>query len=172
MDAAPPVRLVPWSEGDFALLRAANAPGMTAYLGGPETEERLARRHRRYVEMSGGPKEAGRMYRVALLPGEVPVGTIGYWPLTWDGERVYETGWSVLPGFQRRGVATAAAGAVVALAREARMYRYLHAYPSVRNAASNAVCRKAGFALRGERLFEYPAGRLTPSNDWRFDLEA
>lgn len=32
------VSLDRWSDGDLALLRAGNAPGMTAHLGGPETE--------------------------------------------------------------------------------------------------------------------------------------
>ncbi|MFI6410697.1 GNAT family N-acetyltransferase [Streptomyces sp. NPDC050585] len=169
--AAPsPVRLDPWSPECLPLLRAVNAPEMTEHLGGPETEERVVRRHQRYLAMLDGPAEAGRMFRIVVVPDGVPAGTIGFWPHTGDGEDVYETGWSILPGFQGRGVATAAARAVVELARAAGAYRYLHAYPSVRNTASNAVCRKAGFALRGERLFEYPVGRLMVSNDWRYDL--
>ncbi|MEU3449382.1 GNAT family N-acetyltransferase [Streptomyces thermolilacinus] len=171
--AGPPVvRLAPWSEECLPLLRTVNAPEMTEHLGGPETEEQVARRHLRYLAMLDGPESAGRMFQVVALPEGVPTGTIGFWPHTGDGEDVYETGWSILPGFQGRGVATAAARAVVALARAAGAYRYLHAYPSVGHAASNGVCRRAGFELRGERLFEYPAGRLMVSNDWRYDLRA
>ncbi|HEY0692307.1 MAG TPA: hypothetical protein VGD71_25100 [Kribbella sp.] len=35
--AVQDVRLEPWGEGDLRLLERANAPEMTAYLGGPET---------------------------------------------------------------------------------------------------------------------------------------
>ncbi|KOX36483.1 MULTISPECIES: GNAT family N-acetyltransferase [unclassified Streptomyces] len=172
------VRLEPWSEEDAGLLHALNAPELTAHLGGPETGEQVVLRHRRYVGMSAADPGAGRMFRIVLLPEETVVGSIGFWSQTWDGEPVYETGWAVLPGFQGRGVATAATRAVIAQARtaategpEAGTRRHLHAFPSADNAASNAVCRKAGFEPRGERDFEYPAGRPMRCNDWRFDLE-
>ena len=51
-------------------------------------------------------------------------------------------------------------------------HRFVHAFPSVDNAPSNAICRKAGFTLLGERDFEYPPGHPLRSNDWRFDLSA
>lgn len=169
------LRLDPWSPLDLDLLRAANAPAMTTHLGGPETMRQLAGRHRRYMAMSEGPPEAGRMYRIVLLTDEAQAGTIGFWEQTWDGEQVYETGWSVLPAFQGRGVATAATAALIEQIRTVRTERsprHLHAYPSIENAASNAVCRKAGFTLQGPRLFEYPPGHLMRSNDWRLDLRA
>jgi hypothetical protein len=62
--------------------------------------------------------------------------------------------------------------AVVARARAEKTHRYLHAFPSVGDPASNAVCRKAGFSLRGECDVEYPAGHPLRCNDWRLDLEA
>jgi len=40
----------------------------------------------------------------------------------------------------------------------------------VAHAASNAVCRKAGFELLGEVDFEYPKGTPIRSCDWRLDL--
>ncbi|WP_149182365.1 GNAT family N-acetyltransferase [Streptomyces sp. TRM49041] len=168
--SGPRVRIDVWSPEDFDLLAAVNAPEMMTHLGGPETEEQLLRRHKRYVAMADGPPEAGRMFRIVLLPEEVPVGTIGFWEAMWDDEPVYETGWSVLPAFQGRGAATGAAVAVAERARAVGARRYLHAYPSIANGASNAVCRKAGFELLGERLFEYPVGRLLRSNVWRLDL--
>ncbi len=173
----PRVRLEPWSDEDAGLLRALNTPELTAHLGGPETEEQIVLRHLRYVEMSAAHPGAGRMFRIVLLPEETVAGSIGFWGQTWDGEQVYETGWAVLSGFQGRGVATAATRAVIAKARTAAtqglgagLRRHLHAFPSAGNAASNAVCRKAGFEPRGERDFEYPAGRPMRCNDWRFDL--
>ncbi|MFE5907744.1 GNAT family N-acetyltransferase [Streptomyces wedmorensis] len=164
------VRLEPWSEEDAGLLRALNTPELTEHLGGPETEEQLVRRHRRYVDLSADDTGAGRMFRIVLLPQETVVGSIGYWARTWDDRPVYETGWAVLPGFQGRGVATSATRAVVERAREAGRHRHLHAFPSADNAASNAVCRKAGFELLGERGFEYPPGRPMRCHDWRLDL--
>jgi len=46
----------------------------------------------------------------------------------------------------------------------------MHAYPSVENGPSNAVCRKAGFVLQGPYEFEYPEGHLMVCNDWRIEL--
>ncbi|MFF0585809.1 GNAT family N-acetyltransferase [Streptomyces sp. NPDC003781] len=43
------VCLVPRAEGDLWLLRRTNGPEATAHLGGPESEDQLLTRHRRYV---------------------------------------------------------------------------------------------------------------------------
>jgi len=160
------VELVPWGEDDLWLLRRTNAPEMTEHLGGPETEEQLLRRHRRYV----GTGEPGRMYRVVLTATGETVGSIGFWEREWQGQTVWETGWGVLPEFQGRGLASQAARAVADAARADGRHRYLHAFPEARHTASNAVCRKAGFALRGEVAFEYPKGNPITSHDWRLDL--
>ncbi len=83
-----------------------------------------------------------------------------------------EIGWSVLPGAQGRGVATSATRAAIARAGAERRHRFLHAYPSVGNAPSNAVCRKLGFTLLGARDLEYPKGSTMRCNDWRLALYA
>ncbi|WP_079189280.1 GNAT family N-acetyltransferase [Streptomyces kebangsaanensis] len=160
------VRLEPWGEDDLWLLRLHNSPEMTAHLGGPESEDQLAARHRRYLGL-----ESGRMYRVVLADGGGTVGAIGFWEQAWRGGTVWETGWAVSPAFQGRGLAVRAARAVVAEARAAGGHRYLHAFPKVEHAASNAVCRRAGFTLLGPVDFEYPKGHPITSNDWRVDLE-
>ncbi|MFF7182901.1 GNAT family N-acetyltransferase [Streptomyces sp. NPDC008121] len=169
---ASPVRLEPWAASDFGLLRAMNAPELMEHLGGPETEEALVTRHRRYVDLSADTTGAGRMFRIVLLPEEVAVGGIGFWKKEWRGETVYETGWAVLPGFQGRGAATAATRAVAEHAGAEGTYRFLHAFPGTDNGPSNAVCRKAGFELLGEEPFEYPPGRPMRCNDWRLELRA
>ncbi len=51
---------------------------------------------------------------------------------------------------------TRAIGLIVRLATAERRYRSLHAFPSIDNGPSNAVCRKAGFTLLGHHPFEYP----------------
>lgn len=164
------VRIEPWGEGDLDLLRRINAPEMKQHLGGPETDEQLVARHERYVKFGGSGK--GCMFRVVLLPEQEAVGSVGYWEREWRGETVYEMGWSILPAYQGRGLATAAVAATVAEARARRTHRYVHAYPSVDNPASNGVCRRAGFELLGEHDFEFPPGHLMRCNDWRLDLTA
>ncbi|MFG3140160.1 GNAT family N-acetyltransferase [Streptomyces sp. NPDC048211] len=168
--AASSVRLEPWSRSDLQLLRRANAPELMDHLGGPESEEQLIGRHGRYVALSADRTGRGRMFRIAL-PGEAEaVGTIGFWERTWKGQEVYETGWAVLAEFQGRGIASAATLAVAEQARAENKHRYLHAYPSVDNGASNGVCRKAGFQLIGACEIEYPPGHPMLTHDWRLDL--
>jgi RimJ/RimL family protein N-acetyltransferase len=161
------VRLEAWTEADLGILRQANTPEMMAHLGGPETEERLLDRHRKYLQ--GNDPAAGQMFAVVLPDGR-RAGVIGYWERRWQGGQVYETGWHVLAGFQGRGVASAAARAVAGLARAQRRHQHLHAFPAVDHPASNAVCRKAGFTLLGETDFEYPPGSVMRCNDWRLEL--
>ncbi|WP_228563738.1 GNAT family N-acetyltransferase [Catenulispora rubra] len=163
--AIPPVKLEPWSDADFDVLRRQNTPEMTEHLGGPESEEKLADRHRRYLD----PAENGSMFRVVLPSGEV-AGSTGFWDHEWDGEAAYETGYGILPEFQGRGLAVAATVAAAEAARADGRHRWLYAFPSVEHGASNAVCRKAGFELVGESEFEYPKGHFIRSNVWRLDL--
>ncbi|HEX5597958.1 MAG TPA: GNAT family N-acetyltransferase [Micromonosporaceae bacterium] len=164
------VRIEPWGEGDLDLLQRINTPEMKRYLGGPEPDERMLERHERYVRFADTGK--GCLFRIVLLPEREKVGSIGYWERSWHGETVYEMGWSVLTPYQGRGIATAALAAVIAAARDRHTHRYAHAFPSVDNVASNAVCRRAGFELLGETEFEFPPGRFMRSNDWRRDLTA
>ncbi|GAA1887547.1 hypothetical protein GCM10009753_15100 [Streptantibioticus ferralitis] len=164
------MRIEPWADGDLELLRRLNAPEMTEHLGGPETEEQVLARHARYVDIAG--TGTGRMFRIVLLPQGEVVGSVGYWERAWREETVYETGWGVLPPFQRRGIAAAAVAAAVTSAQAERAHRHLHAFPSIDNPASNALCRKLGFSLLGECDFEYPPGSPMRCNDWRLELTA
>lgn len=168
----PPITIEPWTDDDLDLLRRLNTPEVWAHLGGPETEEKVLERHARYLDV--GPPGTGRMFTVRLpREGVAPaerVGNIGYWEREWQDATVYETGWNVLPEFQGRGIASAAARAVIEAVRAERRHRRLHAYPSVDNLASNAICRKAGFTFVAENDFEYPKGHLMRCNDWRYDL--
>ncbi|WP_441249097.1 GNAT family N-acetyltransferase [Kitasatospora sp. McL0602] len=163
------IRIEPWAEGNLWLLLAKNTPEMTAHLGGPEPEEKLAERHRRYLEM-GGAGGDGTMFSVVRLSDGETVGTVGFWKRDWQGETVYEAGWGILTPHQGQGLAVVAVAAVVEAARAEGRYRSVHAYPSVHNAASNAVARRAGFALLGEVEFEYPKGSFKPCNDWCLEL--
>ncbi|HZE31908.1 MAG TPA: GNAT family N-acetyltransferase, partial [Actinoallomurus sp.] len=136
-----------------------------AHLGGPEAEEQVLKRHARYLDAETA---SGGMFTIVL--DGMTAGSIGYWEREWQDETVYETGWNVLPEFQGMGVATAAAKAIIDRASAAGRHRWLHAYPSVDNPASNAICRKAGFTFAGEHDFEFPKGRFMRCNDWRHEL--
>jgi RimJ/RimL family protein N-acetyltransferase len=161
----PSIRLESWSERDQPLLQQLlGVPEMTEHVGGPEGPEKIAERQARY-QVPGS-----RQYRI-VVDGE-DAGWVGYWEREWLGEKVWETGWSVLPGFQGRGLASEATRQLIEIARAERTLRYVHAYPSLENAPSNAICRKVGFELMGDYEFEYPKGNFMRCNDWRYDLLA
>lgn len=163
------VLIQPWSEDDLDLLqRLLGDPAMMEHLGGPESQEQILRRHQRYTHL---PQEGtDHMFKVVWAPTGEGVGNVGYWRKTWREQSVYEMGWLILPEFQGRGIATQAAAAVIAHASQKPRYRLMHAFPSVENAASNAICRKLGFTLLEECQLEYPPGRSMTVNDWRLDL--
>ncbi|MBP1967255.1 GNAT family N-acetyltransferase [Paenibacillus aceris] len=166
----PHVFLKIWSDANLDLLRLINAPEMMEHLGGSETEEQILNRHKRYLEIDG--KGTGRMFSIVLLPGYETVGSVGYWDSMWEGQSVYEIGWSVLPSFQGRGIATAAVAEAIANANVEKKHMYMHAFPSINNPASNAVCQKLGFQLMSSCEFEYPPGNLMQCNDWRLETDA
>jgi RimJ/RimL family protein N-acetyltransferase len=152
----------------WLLERLMGDPVMTEYLGGPETSESIRARHERYRAI--GDTGKGRMFAIVVGPAAEAVGSVGYWEREWQGESVWETGWSVLPEFQGRGLATRGVAAAIERARAERTHRSIHAFPSVDNPRSNAVCRKVGFALSGEVEVEYPPGSLMRCYDWSLQL--
>ena len=161
------VRLEPWAKGDLPLVeKLMGDPAMTEHLGGPESPEKLADRQARYEVPGSG------MFKIVDEVTEEAVGSVGYWERSWRAERVYEIGWSVLPAFQGRGIASIATAQAIAKAKSERKHRFLHAFPSVDNGPSNAICRKLGFTLVEESEFEFPKGHLMRCNDWRLDLFA
>ena len=163
------MRIEPWAEGDLALLeRLLGDPAMTEHLGGPESPEQLAERQKRYERAADSG--TGRMFKIVDEASGEPVGSVGYWDKDWRGSPVYETGWSVLPEFQGGGLAAAGTALAIEAARAERKHRYLHAFPSVENAPSNAICRKLGFTLLEACEFEYPKGHFMQCNDWRLEL--
>jgi len=160
------IRLRRWADADWPLLVRLNAPEMTDHLGGPETDEALRRRHERYLATAG----TVICLTAVLEPEGVTVGNVNVWEREWRGRPVYEMGWGVLPEFQGRGLASAAVKEAIEIARATGRRDSIHAFPSVDNGPSNAVCRKAGFELLGETDFEYPKGHWMRCNDWRYQL--
>lgn len=139
------VTLAAWGPDDRALLERANTPEMTTHLGGPESPEQLDERQERYLRLMHAGEAA--MYRIEL--DGTPVGGIGYWQVEHEGAPAWETGWNVLPEWQGRGLARRALRLIVREVAGRHDRDLLVAYPGVDNAASNAVCRGAGFEHRG-----------------------
>lgn len=165
------VRLELWGEDDLPLLEQLLAdPEMTEHLGGPESTEKIAERQERYVKAADS--DTTRVFKVVDAATGEGVGCVVYWERTWRDQLVYEIGWSVLPAFQGRGIARRATALAIADARAGGRHRFVHAFPSVDNAPSNAICRKLGFTLLEDLDFEYPPGNVMRCNDWRLDLRA
>lgn len=161
------VSLRPWASDDLRLLeRLLGDPDMTRFIGGPESPEKLRDRHRRYLDFQA----PGGTFAISIETDGAGVGWVGYWPSEGHGEQVWEVGWSVLPDYQGRGIATAAMKLALDSARRERLHRFADAYPSVDNGPSNRVCEKLGFEFLGEADVEYPPGNTMHSNHWRLDL--
>jgi RimJ/RimL family protein N-acetyltransferase len=159
-------RIEPWGAGDLPLLEQLNDPEMTKHVGGPESPEKLVDRHSRYVKVDS------RQYRIVDEASGEGVGWVGYWETTRHDRPVWETGWAVLSSFQGRGIASSATAQLLDRARAERHHRFVHAFPMIENAASNAICRKLGFTLLSEIDFPARRGGFVRCNDWRFDLFA
>jgi RimJ/RimL family protein N-acetyltransferase len=163
------VILEPWGSGDLPLLeRLMGDPRMTEYLGGPESPDKLRERQDRYERLAGGD----RMFKVIDVASGAGVGSVGFWTKEWRGEQVYEVGWMVVPEFQGRGIAMAAAAQAIELAKREDKHRFVHTFPNVDNAPSNAICRKLGFELLEACEFEFPKGQFMTCNEWRLDLRS
>ena len=140
---------------------------MTAHLGGPETEDKLLDRHRRYLQIDD--PGAGLMFAVVLSDGQ-RAGHHRVLGTDLAAQAGLRDGLERQASLHGRGIATAAARAVAVRARSQHRHGELHAFPAADHPASNAVCRKAGFTLRGETDFEYPPGTIMRCNDWQLEL--
>jgi RimJ/RimL family protein N-acetyltransferase len=169
------VAILPYSEDDqWILQRTLGDSSQTVHLSGPVNEDIIRERHKKYLATSEDPK-SGCMFVITLGTENTPVGPVGYWERNWEGQKVWKAGWSVLPEYQRQGIATAATILVVEFVTKLRSrargsHRYIFAYPSVDNHQSNAICKKLGFTLIGNRDFEYPPGNVLHCNIWQLDL--
>jgi RimJ/RimL family protein N-acetyltransferase len=154
------VRIVPWGPGDRDLLaQCVGDPAMMVHLGGAESAEKIVERQARY--------EVPDSHQFKIVVDGEGAGWVGYWE---RDDAVYEIGWAVIPAFQGRGLASAATRLALEDAAAVGDRRYVLAYPSVDNGASNGLCRKLGFELVGTTEYEYPPGNPMRCNGWRFDL--
>ena len=164
------ITLRPWTDGDLGIIEANNAPEMTIYLGGPETPEKVARRHQ--VFLDGWANDDAWMFAI-LADGE-PVGSVGYWLSVHGDTPIFEAGWSVHLPFQGLGYGAAALTLCIedARTRATPDRRLLYAFPRIDNAPSNRICEKAGMTNTGPEPFEYPKGVPITCHAWVFDLRA
>lgn len=163
------MRLLPYLDrpADRELTRALETdPEVMRELGGPIPDEEIAAIHARRA----ATVEAGDWW-LKIVPdgGDEPAGTIGIWPRQWQESPDHEIGWTLLPAFWGRGIASEALRLILDQARSGGQFARIHAFPATGNGASNALCRKHGFELRGEHDFDY-AGRPLRCNHWLLEL--
>jgi RimJ/RimL family protein N-acetyltransferase len=156
---------------DLWIYEAQNAPEMMEHLGGPRSAEGMADKFRRDVAAT----EADEYWVLVIVPDDDPstaAGTVAVWSHEEHEEPINEIGWMVLPRYQGRGIGTTAVGAALDRARATGRWDVVHAFPSVTNAASNAICRKLGFEKMGEQDFPLPwaPDKILRCNHWRLDL--
>jgi RimJ/RimL family protein N-acetyltransferase len=159
----------PWSKTDFQLLTLCNSPELTNYVGGSETDEQLIKRHQRYLD--GWKTGFASIFRISLPDAPQGVDMVGFWDFTWQGQDVYEAGWTVTADWQDKGIASAAIKLMLDHARKRNGRRLVHAFPTVEHLASNRVCQKTGFIFNEECDFPARNGGTIKCNDWVYDLE-
>lgn len=145
-------------------------PGMMAELGGPRPKEGLKEKLRGIVR----DVQTGTVWFSVIVPDDDPIVGAGHlciWDHEWNGAPITEMGWMVVPEFQGRGLATEAVRTMLRKARSENRWQLIHAFPGVTNAASNAICRKAGFSMIEEVDFEGFNGILRCTH-WRIDLRS
>lgn len=136
-------------------------PRMWVELGGVLEQDMAAKFERDLASV-----QADRHWVLVIVADDgSAAGTVSLWDHDWDGQTIDEIGWMVLPEHQGRGLASAAVTEALKRADEAARWRILHAFPATTNAASNALCRKHGFALRGPIQYTYKDRGLTV-NHW------
>jgi len=117
-----PARLEPWGVDDLPLLeRLLGDPAMMGYLGGAESPTKIRERQARYE------RRDSRQFKVIDRASGEDVGSVGYWERDWRDLPVYETGWSIIPSSQGRGLAADATARLISRAAAERRRRFMHA---------------------------------------------
>lgn len=165
------VALAPYTERDLEMTLALETdPVVMKDLGGPSTREELLPVHARRLLS----EERGGRWMVITLTGEGGeeprrVGQIGVFRSKTGGEEADEVGWSVLPAYQGKGIASRALALLLEQLRARGEPEVVHAFPGVGNAPSNALCEKLGFELVGQVSVTH-RGNLLRCNHWRLRL--
>jgi RimJ/RimL family protein N-acetyltransferase len=139
-------------------------PRMMSELGGPLPRAGLKEKLQGIV----AEVAAGDVWFDVIAVDDDTAGWVCIWSHRSEDEPINEIGWMVRPGFQGRGLATDGVRAYLERDRKERRWRGIRAHPGETNGASNAICRKTGFRLFGEREVDY-MGRTLRVNDWRVE---
>lgn len=136
-------------------------PRMWTELGGVVVQDMAAK-----LERDVAAVERDRHWVFVIVADDgTAAGTVSIWDHDWEGEAIDEIGWMVLPEHQGQGLASAGVGEALKRADAAGRWQVVHAFPAKTNAASNAVCRKHGFALCGPIDHSY-RGHTLHVNHW------
>ena len=85
------IRLELWQEGDLPLLRKLMGdPAMMEYLGGRESDEKIAERQARYERPADSSKS--NMFKILDAATGEAVGSVGYWEKPWRTTRSTSSG--------------------------------------------------------------------------------
>jgi RimJ/RimL family protein N-acetyltransferase len=162
MDSIRTMNLRPLSLTDLRLYqRVYTDPQMWTELGGVPELDLQAK-----LEHDVASMEADYHWVLVIVTDEgAAVGTVSLWDHEWEGGMIDEIGWMVLPVHRRRGFASAGVAEALRRADETARWRVLHAFPATTNAASNALCRRHGFALRSPIDYTYRE-RTLRVNHW------
>ena len=140
-----------WVESDLDL--AADLWGdadVMRYIGGPYTEEQIARRLQREIS---NDREFGFQYWPIFLKADgAYVGACGLKPYKPEA-REYEIGFHLLPRFWGHGYASEAARAAIQFAFETLRATALYAGHHPDNAASRKLVERLGFHRLGTHYF-------------------
>ena len=140
-------------------------PLMMSELGGPLPRDGLKEKLQGIVD----DVTVGNVWFDVIVVDDEAAGWVCLWSHSQEGELINEIGWMVLSRFQGRGLASQAVRNYLERDRREGRWGQIRAYPGVTNGPSNAICRKAGFTLVGQRDIEY-MGRIGRSNGWRIDV--
>jgi len=162
------IELVVYSPTDLPLTESLECdPVAMKELGGPLPKERIPQIHEK--RLKGIADGTTWWFKIVPEGSSRAAGTIGIWEGEWQGTKINEMGWMVLPEFQGRGLASAAAKILLARALSANKFRVIHAFPGRANGPSNSICRKCGFLKLEECDIDY-AGRALKCNHWKIEL--
>jgi RimJ/RimL family protein N-acetyltransferase len=162
------MKLRDYSDADLWLTELLECdPATMQELGGVTSKDRIPAIHKRRLDSVLSKS----VWHFVIVPAELDtaVGTIGIWESEWEGSKINEMGWMILPAFQGRGIATHAGKLIFERARNERKWKEVCAFPSINNAASNAICRKLGFTLIKQVEVSYN-GPPHPGNLWKIKL--
>ncbi|MFZ0582122.1 MAG: GNAT family N-acetyltransferase [Candidatus Acidiferrales bacterium] len=149
-----------WTEQDLPLALALwGDPEVTAFIGGPFTEEMVRARLTKEIAQM---QECGVQYwPIFLRDGDQHAGCAGLRPYR-PAERIYELGVHLRRSFWRQGLATEAARAVINYAFTTQDAQALFAGHHPANESSRQLLHKLAFIHTHEELCP-PTGQMHPS---------